>query len=47
MCSCLSISLHMINGCIEVHQGVFTAVGDNEDDLNIIIRPKNECPAIS
>ena len=35
------------NGCIEVDQGVFTAVADNEDNLNIVIRPKSECPVIS
>lgn len=27
-------------------QGVFTAVADNKDNLNIVIRKKSECPEI-
>ena len=30
-------------GCIEVDQGVFTCVRDNDGHLDIVIRPNNEC----
>ena len=30
-------------GCIEVDQGVFVCVRDNEGHLDIVIRPNNEC----
>ena len=29
------------DGCIEIDQGVFTAVADNEDNIKIVIRPKS------